>query len=67
MAATDKELQKLGKPPIYSGKGGRVERVELRDEKLHVSTVGTRSSATGRCRRRDEPRYEHGENQDHPH
>ena len=44
-----------------------MERVEVRDEKLCVSVVCTRSSTAGRCRGRDEPRHEHDENQNHPH
>ena len=45
MAATDEDLQTLGKPPTGSVKGGRME---LRDEKLCVSVVHERSSAAGK-------------------
>ena len=37
--------------------------MELRDGKLNYSFICTRSSATGRCRRHEEFRYEHGQNQ----
>ena len=43
-----------------------MERMELRDEKLRVSSVDSHSSATGRRRRLDEPRHENDKNQDHP-
>ena len=47
-------------------KGGRMERVELRDEKLRVSVVHARSSATGSCTRHcDEPRHQYDKNQSH--
>ena len=42
MSATDEELQKLGKPSIYSGKEEDcVERVERCDAKLRVLVVYT--------------------------
>ena len=44
MAATDEDLQKLGKPPIYSGKED-----EWSEWSFGVSVIGARSSAAGRC------------------
>ena len=49
MAVTDEDLQKLGKPPILQWKGGRMERMELRDEELRVPSVHARSSTVDRC------------------
>ena len=53
MAATDEDLQKLGKPPIYSGK---------EDEWSECA----RSCIVDRCREpSDEPRHEHCGDQSH--
>ena len=63
MAATDDELQKLGKPPIFSGKEDEWNEWSF----VMRSYVSLRSSATGKCRGCDEPRHEYDENQSHPH
>ena len=68
MAAADEDLQKLGNPPIHSGKEDEGSEWSFVMKKLRVSAVRARSSVACRCiRHRDELRYEYDENQSHHH
>ena len=55
-----------GQASSLQWRGGRIERMELRDEELHVSSVCARSSTVDRCRdSSDHPRHEHCGDQSH--
>ena len=58
-----KELQKLGKPPVYSGQEDELNEVSFVMKKLRIFVVHARSSVAGRCRRPREARHEYDENQ----
>ena len=67
MSATDEELQKLGKPSIYSGKEEDVWNEWSVAMRSYVSLLSTRSSVADRCRRTCEGRHEYDANHNHAH